>query len=274
MGLLDGLHRRRWRARIERYPRIERDHAAALHHALREATSGLLGRLPVAAKGRWFAGGYRLADLLDVRDPLGDAKWYLSSPDESSVSQCATTLADSVSLPGPFVEKLAGFPEKTFQGLLLLWPTTPPLRNLFRVATARVSAGGLLAAIVLRDGTPEPTSAVMRRAVKQATGAAVKSRPLGNPDAPSDLRAWFSEAGCGDATCWADGRNLVFGTGTEARLCLESISGGAAFPEGLSGKELTNARTAFDLLLEEECRAAGQVVLSYEFLGGIAVKAE
>lgn len=273
MGLLDGLHKRRWRSRIERYPRIDRDHAAGLQQALREAASGLLGRLPVPARGRWFAGGYRLADLLDCRDALDDAKWYLSSPDESSVARGVAALSEAVSLPGAFVEKLAGFPEQTFQGLLFLWPTTPPVRHLLRVASARVAPGGLLGALVLRDGTPDPTSAVMRRAVKKATGASVKTRPLGNPDAPADMRAWLSEGSCGDAICWADGRNLVFPTGTEARLCLEAISGGAAFPDGLSGQELANTRTAFDALLEEECRAAGQVVLSYEFLGGIAVKA-
>lgn len=278
MGLLDGLRRRRWKARLDRHPRVEGDHAAGLERGMRDAVAGLLGRLPSPATGRWFAGGYRLADLLDRRDVLGTAKWYFSSPDSAMVSQCTEALTDSVGLAGGFVEKLAGFPVRTFDGVLILWSAAPPLNLLLRVASTRLIGGGQVGILALKDGTPEPTAHAMKRAVRKATGAPVKARGLGNPESPAELRSWFHHAACVEAIAWLDGRNLVFESGTDARLCLESISGGAAFPEGLSGQELARARTAFDAMLEEECRGAGDApggaVLGYEFVGGLAVKGE
>lgn len=278
MGLLDGLRRRRWKARLDRHPRVEADHAAGLERGMHDAVAGLLGRLPSPATGRWFAGGYRLADLLDRREALGTAKWYLSSPDAASVARCTEALPDSVGLAGGFVQKLAGFPVRTFDGVLILWSAAPPLNLLLRVASTRLIRGGRIGVLALKDGTPEPTAPAMKRAVRQATGAPVKARGLGNPESPADLRAWFHNAACGDAVCWREGRSLMFENGTEARLCLESISGGAAFPEGLSGQELAKARAAFDAHLEEECRGAGNAcggaVLLYEFIGGLAVKGE
>lgn len=274
MGLLDGLRRRKWRARLDRHPRVEADHAAGIERGMRDAVAGLLGRLPGPATGRWFAGGYRLSDLLDRQEVLGTAKWYVSSPDPAVVARCTEALPDSVGLPGGFVEKLAGFPVRTFDGVLILWSAAPPLNLLLRVASTRLIRGGRIGILALKDGTPEPTAMAMKRAVRQATGAPVKSRGLGNPESPADLRSWFYHAACGEAVCWLDGRNLVFESGTDARLCLESISGGAAFPEGLSGQELARARTAFDAFLEEECRGAGGAVLAYEFVGGLAVKGE
>ncbi len=274
MGLLDGLRRRRWRARLDRYPRVESDHAAVLERGMRDAAAGLLGRFATPASGRWFVGGYRVADILDRREALGDAKWYVSSPDVAAVGRCTDALPGSVGLVGAFVEKLVGFPERTFDGILLLWSAMPPLHLLLRVASSRLAPAGRIGVLSLRDGTPEPTAAAMKRAVRKATKAPVRSQGLGNPGSPSDLRAWFQQAACGDALCWLDGRNLVFESGTGARLCLEAISGGAAFPEGLSGQELARARATFDVLLEEECKGAGGAVLAYEFVGGLATKVE
>ncbi|MEK7866490.1 MAG: hypothetical protein AAB434_07375 [Planctomycetota bacterium] len=278
MGLLDGLRRRKWKARLDRHPRVEADHAAGLERGMRDAVAALLGRLPAPATGRWFAGGYRLPDLLDRREVLGTAKWYVSSPDAAMVARLTEALPDSIGLPGGFVEKLAGFPVRTFDGILILWSAAPPLNLLLRVASTRLIRGGRVGVLALKDGTPEPTGPVMRRAVRQATGATVKCRGVGNPESPAELRSWFHHAACGEAVCWLDGRNLVFENGTEARLCLESISGEAAFPEKLSGQELARARAAFDAMLEEECRGAGNArggaVLGYEFVGGLAVKGE
>lgn len=274
MGLLDGLRKRRWRARLDRYPRVESDHVAGLERGMRDAVAGLLGRLGSPAKGRWFVGGYRVADVLDRREVLGDAKWYVSSTDAEAVARCGEHLDGAVGLPGGFVEKLAGFPERTFDGLLLLWSTTPPLDLLLRVAAPRVVVGGRIGVLALRDGTPDPTETAMKRAVRQATGAPVKSRSLGNPGSPGELRAWLQRVGFGEAVCWLDGRNLVFEHGVDARLCLESITSGAAFPVGLSGQELARTRAAFEALLEEECSGVGGAVLTYEFVGAVATRVE
>ncbi|MBI5359707.1 MAG: hypothetical protein HZA48_03900 [Planctomycetes bacterium] len=234
--------------------------------ALNKPHTDLYERLEFGKENRIFTTGFYaegLITLLSEKNVI--AKIFTNEKISANNSNCSI-----VQLEGRTIEKIAAFPDNTFNIISFSWPgewqSIAPLLEEFRRVT---KPGGQTAILALKDSTPTPVMAILKKTLEKKYQGRAKFCPPVYPESVKTIRKAFDKAGFVSIRVWED--SFAFDV-TEALLKEYSdILLNQLLPPDDKILKKEDLQNAFLNELVSNCKD-GVLHITYEYLGGIGYK--
>ncbi|MBI5366952.1 MAG: hypothetical protein HZA54_07935 [Planctomycetes bacterium] len=265
------------------YPPVVRERGEeAWLDKLRAAYVGLFERLEWNREGRVIAWGNGLGGLLPrlleagplagkvlAVPPAGFDRLALGRVLEGRPGLDRVVWVDGEALP-----TLRALPAGSVDLALAGWGLAGDSADALRAAAGRaLLPGGRLGLLEAVDGTPEIPLRALRRAFRELPELPARLEPLGLPRSARDLRRRLERAGFAPPRVWQDGLTLAFAHGEEAFAAFLRLGGELAFGTTLPEATFLAVRRAAIRDLEERWRWDGEIPVTLEFVGAVAVRA-